>query len=133
MCVVTCQACGCVFIVCLLFGFVSFFFFFFFNDTATTEIYTRSIVGSVRCVQETVIFVFLIYFFFWRESNPRPNEETICFLHAYLCLNFRIYSRPEPLLYTLSSLVSLPVQGDCQLFPIYCTTKPKSFGTTAFE
>ena len=22
----------------------------FFNDTATTEIYTRSIVGSVRCV-----------------------------------------------------------------------------------
>eukprot|EP00831_Metopus_contortus_P067801 TRINITY_DN60538_c0_g1_i1.p1 TRINITY_DN60538_c0_g1~~TRINITY_DN60538_c0_g1_i1.p1 ORF type:complete len:191 (+),score=37.16 TRINITY_DN60538_c0_g1_i1:67-639(+) len=29
-------------------------FFFFFNDTATTEIYTRSIVGSVRCVQETV-------------------------------------------------------------------------------
>eukprot|EP00831_Metopus_contortus_P007539 TRINITY_DN12884_c0_g1_i1.p1 TRINITY_DN12884_c0_g1~~TRINITY_DN12884_c0_g1_i1.p1 ORF type:complete len:166 (-),score=29.13 TRINITY_DN12884_c0_g1_i1:132-587(-) len=28
--------------------------FFFFNDTATTEIYTRSIVGSVRCVQETV-------------------------------------------------------------------------------
>eukprot|EP00831_Metopus_contortus_P059441 TRINITY_DN51414_c0_g1_i2.p2 TRINITY_DN51414_c0_g1~~TRINITY_DN51414_c0_g1_i2.p2 ORF type:complete len:278 (+),score=60.48 TRINITY_DN51414_c0_g1_i2:25-858(+) len=31
-----------------------FLFFFFFNDTATTEIYTRSIVGSVRCVQETV-------------------------------------------------------------------------------
>src|SRR5678810_33406 len=27
-----------------------FFFFFFFNDTATTEIYTRSLVGSVRCV-----------------------------------------------------------------------------------
>eukprot|EP00831_Metopus_contortus_P018681 TRINITY_DN17983_c0_g1_i4.p1 TRINITY_DN17983_c0_g1~~TRINITY_DN17983_c0_g1_i4.p1 ORF type:complete len:257 (-),score=78.79 TRINITY_DN17983_c0_g1_i4:71-841(-) len=32
-----------------------FCFFFFFNDTATTEIYTRSIVGSVRCVQETGI------------------------------------------------------------------------------
>eukprot|EP00831_Metopus_contortus_P052906 TRINITY_DN44439_c0_g1_i1.p1 TRINITY_DN44439_c0_g1~~TRINITY_DN44439_c0_g1_i1.p1 ORF type:complete len:173 (-),score=46.83 TRINITY_DN44439_c0_g1_i1:6-524(-) len=30
-----------------------FFVFLFFNDTATTEIYTRSIVGSVRCVQET--------------------------------------------------------------------------------
>eukprot|EP00831_Metopus_contortus_P017699 TRINITY_DN17478_c0_g1_i1.p1 TRINITY_DN17478_c0_g1~~TRINITY_DN17478_c0_g1_i1.p1 ORF type:complete len:293 (-),score=84.85 TRINITY_DN17478_c0_g1_i1:90-968(-) len=28
---------------------------FFFNDAATTEIYTRSIVGSVRCVQETGI------------------------------------------------------------------------------
>ena len=26
------------------------FMFFFFNDTATTEIYTRSLVGSVRCV-----------------------------------------------------------------------------------
>jgi len=25
-------------------------FFFFFNDTATTEIYTLHIVGSVRCV-----------------------------------------------------------------------------------
>eukprot|EP00831_Metopus_contortus_P029695 TRINITY_DN24405_c0_g2_i1.p3 TRINITY_DN24405_c0_g2~~TRINITY_DN24405_c0_g2_i1.p3 ORF type:complete len:125 (+),score=34.22 TRINITY_DN24405_c0_g2_i1:40-414(+) len=25
----------------------------FFKDTGTTEIYTRSIVGSVRCVQET--------------------------------------------------------------------------------
>jgi len=24
--------------------------FFFFNDTATTEIYTLHIVGSVRCV-----------------------------------------------------------------------------------
>eukprot|EP00825_Cyclidium_porcatum_P014962 TRINITY_DN18225_c0_g1_i1.p1 TRINITY_DN18225_c0_g1~~TRINITY_DN18225_c0_g1_i1.p1 ORF type:complete len:147 (+),score=35.69 TRINITY_DN18225_c0_g1_i1:1-441(+) len=28
-------------------------YFFFFNDTATTEIYTLHIVGSVRCVQET--------------------------------------------------------------------------------
>ena len=26
------------------------FVLFFFNDTATTEIYTESIVGSVRCV-----------------------------------------------------------------------------------
>ncbi|WP_183092070.1 hypothetical protein, partial [Brenneria goodwinii] len=26
--------------------------FFFFNDTANTEIYTSSIVGSVRCVKE---------------------------------------------------------------------------------
>eukprot|EP00831_Metopus_contortus_P055307 TRINITY_DN46733_c0_g1_i1.p2 TRINITY_DN46733_c0_g1~~TRINITY_DN46733_c0_g1_i1.p2 ORF type:complete len:137 (+),score=45.77 TRINITY_DN46733_c0_g1_i1:28-438(+) len=33
--------------------YISSSYFFFFNDTATTEIYTRSIVGSVRCVQET--------------------------------------------------------------------------------
>jgi len=26
---------------------------FFFNDTATTEIYTEEIVGSVRCGEET--------------------------------------------------------------------------------
>eukprot|EP00831_Metopus_contortus_P046148 TRINITY_DN37037_c0_g1_i1.p4 TRINITY_DN37037_c0_g1~~TRINITY_DN37037_c0_g1_i1.p4 ORF type:complete len:109 (-),score=21.86 TRINITY_DN37037_c0_g1_i1:118-444(-) len=31
--------------------------FFFFQDPATTEIYTRSIVGSDRCVQETGIIV----------------------------------------------------------------------------
>eukprot|EP00831_Metopus_contortus_P080456 TRINITY_DN8231_c0_g1_i12.p4 TRINITY_DN8231_c0_g1~~TRINITY_DN8231_c0_g1_i12.p4 ORF type:complete len:101 (+),score=22.88 TRINITY_DN8231_c0_g1_i12:55-357(+) len=37
--------------------------FFFFNDTATTEIYTRSIVGSVRCVQETAQTVFHWIFF----------------------------------------------------------------------
>eukprot|EP00831_Metopus_contortus_P034364 TRINITY_DN27408_c0_g2_i1.p2 TRINITY_DN27408_c0_g2~~TRINITY_DN27408_c0_g2_i1.p2 ORF type:complete len:112 (+),score=19.91 TRINITY_DN27408_c0_g2_i1:73-408(+) len=38
---------------CLVIVFFVFYFFFFFNDTATPEIYTRSIVGSVRCVQET--------------------------------------------------------------------------------
>eukprot|EP00831_Metopus_contortus_P042294 TRINITY_DN33446_c0_g1_i1.p1 TRINITY_DN33446_c0_g1~~TRINITY_DN33446_c0_g1_i1.p1 ORF type:complete len:140 (-),score=34.26 TRINITY_DN33446_c0_g1_i1:127-546(-) len=32
-----------------------FFVCFFFKETATAEIYTRSIVGSVRCVQETGI------------------------------------------------------------------------------
>eukprot|EP00825_Cyclidium_porcatum_P025395 TRINITY_DN2761_c0_g1_i2.p2 TRINITY_DN2761_c0_g1~~TRINITY_DN2761_c0_g1_i2.p2 ORF type:complete len:222 (+),score=-13.15 TRINITY_DN2761_c0_g1_i2:97-762(+) len=34
---------------------LEFNFVFFFNDTATTEIYTLHIVGSVRCVQETGI------------------------------------------------------------------------------
>eukprot|EP00825_Cyclidium_porcatum_P008367 TRINITY_DN14167_c0_g1_i1.p1 TRINITY_DN14167_c0_g1~~TRINITY_DN14167_c0_g1_i1.p1 ORF type:complete len:159 (-),score=15.14 TRINITY_DN14167_c0_g1_i1:555-1031(-) len=38
---------SCMNFFCLL-------WFFFFNDTATTEIYTLHIVGSVRCVQETV-------------------------------------------------------------------------------
>eukprot|EP00825_Cyclidium_porcatum_P050060 TRINITY_DN8819_c0_g1_i1.p1 TRINITY_DN8819_c0_g1~~TRINITY_DN8819_c0_g1_i1.p1 ORF type:complete len:159 (-),score=30.58 TRINITY_DN8819_c0_g1_i1:381-857(-) len=36
-----------------MFLFLSIIIFFFFNDTATTEIYTLHIVGSVRCVQET--------------------------------------------------------------------------------
>ena len=34
----------------VVFFFVLFFFCVLFNDTATTEIYTRSLVGSVRCV-----------------------------------------------------------------------------------
>ena len=33
-------------------------------------------------------FHFLTRGWSWRESNPRPNEETIRFLHAYLCLGF---------------------------------------------
>eukprot|EP00831_Metopus_contortus_P017129 TRINITY_DN17213_c0_g1_i2.p2 TRINITY_DN17213_c0_g1~~TRINITY_DN17213_c0_g1_i2.p2 ORF type:complete len:139 (+),score=21.53 TRINITY_DN17213_c0_g1_i2:3-419(+) len=33
--------------------FLQFIFIFFLNETATSKIYTRSIVGSVRCVQET--------------------------------------------------------------------------------
>eukprot|EP00825_Cyclidium_porcatum_P040413 TRINITY_DN5101_c0_g1_i2.p1 TRINITY_DN5101_c0_g1~~TRINITY_DN5101_c0_g1_i2.p1 ORF type:complete len:165 (-),score=29.57 TRINITY_DN5101_c0_g1_i2:149-643(-) len=36
-------------------------FFFFFNDTATTEIYTLHIVGSVRCVQETAYMMCGLY------------------------------------------------------------------------
>eukprot|EP00831_Metopus_contortus_P006926 TRINITY_DN12649_c0_g1_i10.p1 TRINITY_DN12649_c0_g1~~TRINITY_DN12649_c0_g1_i10.p1 ORF type:complete len:133 (+),score=30.56 TRINITY_DN12649_c0_g1_i10:34-432(+) len=44
------------------------FYIFFFNDTATTEIYTRSIVGSVRCVQETVV-------------TPAVYQSLVEFLH----------------------------------------------------
>eukprot|EP00831_Metopus_contortus_P004387 TRINITY_DN11620_c0_g1_i2.p2 TRINITY_DN11620_c0_g1~~TRINITY_DN11620_c0_g1_i2.p2 ORF type:complete len:120 (-),score=19.36 TRINITY_DN11620_c0_g1_i2:147-506(-) len=47
--------CGCI--LCQMIHFCYVLFFFFFNDTATTEIYTRSIVGSVRCVQETGILL----------------------------------------------------------------------------
>ena len=32
----------------------------------------------------------------WRESNPRPNRETICFLQAYLYLSFRAMTWIEP-------------------------------------
>ena len=39
----------------------------------------------------------------WRESNPRPNRETIRFLHAYLGLHFRAAARPKPPTATLSS------------------------------
>eukprot|EP00825_Cyclidium_porcatum_P046092 TRINITY_DN7168_c0_g1_i3.p2 TRINITY_DN7168_c0_g1~~TRINITY_DN7168_c0_g1_i3.p2 ORF type:complete len:108 (-),score=17.51 TRINITY_DN7168_c0_g1_i3:598-921(-) len=39
--------------LCYLCQLSTYWIFFFFNDTATTEIYTLHIVGSVRCVQET--------------------------------------------------------------------------------
>eukprot|EP00825_Cyclidium_porcatum_P024936 TRINITY_DN27254_c0_g1_i3.p1 TRINITY_DN27254_c0_g1~~TRINITY_DN27254_c0_g1_i3.p1 ORF type:complete len:677 (+),score=116.20 TRINITY_DN27254_c0_g1_i3:32-2062(+) len=50
---VFCMFCSFVFGCFLSQCSLVFFFFFFFNDTATTEIYTLHIVGSVRCVQET--------------------------------------------------------------------------------
>ena len=31
----------------------------------------------------------------WRESNPRPNEEAIRFLHAYLRLKFSCIDKTE--------------------------------------
>ncbi len=30
----------------------------------------------------------IVFLWSWRESNPRPNKETICFLHAYSSLWF---------------------------------------------
>ena len=31
-----------------------------------------------------------LFLWSWRDSNPRPNEEIIRFLHAYLRLHFRV-------------------------------------------
>ena len=42
----------------------------------------------------------------WRESNPRPNRETIRFLHAYSRLHFRAMTRPGPPIITLFSKTS---------------------------
>ena len=47
----------------------------------------------------------------WRESNPRPNRETIRFLHAYLGLHFRAVTRPKPPITALSSKSSSPSRG----------------------
>ena len=47
----------------------------------------------------------------WRESNPRPNEEIISFLHAYLCLNFRAAAEPKPSTVALSSKFSPAPRG----------------------
>ena len=51
-------------------------------------------------------FLFIRLLWSWRESNPRPNEETIRFLHAYLRLHFRVMTRPKPPTITLASKIS---------------------------
>eukprot|EP00825_Cyclidium_porcatum_P030974 TRINITY_DN32771_c0_g1_i1.p2 TRINITY_DN32771_c0_g1~~TRINITY_DN32771_c0_g1_i1.p2 ORF type:complete len:133 (-),score=33.05 TRINITY_DN32771_c0_g1_i1:301-699(-) len=60
------------------------FFVFFFNDTATTEIYTLHIVGSVRCVQETdqrrvhgyACNTWNFFFNWLQETNYEYEEQT---------------------------------------------------------
>ena len=47
----------------------------------------------------------------WRESNPRPNRETIRFLHAYSGLHFRVAARPGPPTATLSPKTSSHSRG----------------------
>eukprot|EP00831_Metopus_contortus_P084546 TRINITY_DN9629_c0_g1_i2.p1 TRINITY_DN9629_c0_g1~~TRINITY_DN9629_c0_g1_i2.p1 ORF type:complete len:100 (-),score=14.45 TRINITY_DN9629_c0_g1_i2:31-330(-) len=60
--------------------------FFFFNDTATTEIYTRSIVGSVRCVQETDYSLFsLLYLSYSADSDYQCGLDCIYF-SWYRCI-----------------------------------------------
>eukprot|EP00825_Cyclidium_porcatum_P012317 TRINITY_DN16427_c0_g1_i1.p1 TRINITY_DN16427_c0_g1~~TRINITY_DN16427_c0_g1_i1.p1 ORF type:complete len:296 (+),score=20.87 TRINITY_DN16427_c0_g1_i1:102-989(+) len=76
---------------------------FFFNDTATTEIYTLHIVGSVRCVQETVstqstwVFNFISNLYFKRKSfivykcykvvgKCAIQSVFFCFFHFYTTL-----------------------------------------------
>ena len=44
------RVCAEVYCWCICVLLLFFFVCCFFNDTATTEIYTRSLVGSVRCV-----------------------------------------------------------------------------------
>ena len=54
----------------------------------------------------------------WRESNPRPHEETIRFLHAYSRLGFRAVARPGPPTATLSPKISPTHRSLRRLFPI---------------
>ena len=55
----------------------------------------------------------------WRESNPRPNRETIRFLHAYSGLHFRAAARPGPPTDALFPKVSSPHRDLRGLFPIF--------------
>ena len=54
-----------------------------------------------------------------RDSNPRPNKEPICFLHAYLGLNFRAMARPKPPTIALSAVISFLHRSLQQPVPIF--------------
>ena len=69
----------------------------------------------------------------WRDSNPRPHEETIRFLHAYLGLYFRATARPKPPTVTLSPK-SHPDIGACLNYSRFtCAADSRRFGTTSLE
>jgi len=67
----------------------------------------------------------------WRESNPRPHKETMCFLHAYSRLHFRATARPGPPTGALSSKFSSVHRGLYRLFPIFLRRRFLRFGTTS--
>eukprot|EP00825_Cyclidium_porcatum_P029161 TRINITY_DN3120_c0_g1_i2.p1 TRINITY_DN3120_c0_g1~~TRINITY_DN3120_c0_g1_i2.p1 ORF type:complete len:296 (+),score=56.59 TRINITY_DN3120_c0_g1_i2:83-970(+) len=70
-------------------------FFFFFNDTATTEIYTLHIVGSVRCVQETGINRII----FTQEKKDSPQvynkDSSSRFYHQFKTLKNQVIPIPD--------------------------------------
>ena len=81
-----------------------------------------------------MIYLPLIKKWTWGESNSRPNEETICFLHAYLCLRFSSISKtkshqpmPYPLIFRKS------YGEELKLSPILLCRFIKRFGARAFE
>lgn len=69
----------------------------------------------------------------WRDSNPRPNRETIRFLHVYSRLRFRALARPGPPTTALAPKASSRHRGLSRLFPIYLHRLTLRFGTTSLE
>ena len=53
----------------------------------------------------------------WRDLNPRPNVELICFLHAYSLLVFRSVTGKRQPIAPLSSKISETPQGEVNPIP----------------
>eukprot|EP00831_Metopus_contortus_P058104 TRINITY_DN50343_c0_g1_i1.p1 TRINITY_DN50343_c0_g1~~TRINITY_DN50343_c0_g1_i1.p1 ORF type:complete len:157 (+),score=24.24 TRINITY_DN50343_c0_g1_i1:30-500(+) len=78
------------------------FWVFFFNDTATTEIYTRSIVGSVRCVQETGLYPYSCF----HVLNFDPISVNIyCPFSSCLLQSFSRFALPDQLIWISTTIV----------------------------
>ena len=52
--------------------------------------------------------IFCLFLWSWRESNPRPNRETIRFLHAYSGLRFSCCGKTRTTNHNLISLDFIP-------------------------
>eukprot|EP00825_Cyclidium_porcatum_P040414 TRINITY_DN5102_c0_g1_i1.p1 TRINITY_DN5102_c0_g1~~TRINITY_DN5102_c0_g1_i1.p1 ORF type:complete len:120 (-),score=17.84 TRINITY_DN5102_c0_g1_i1:77-436(-) len=85
----------------------SYHFFFFFNDTATTEIYTLHIVGSVRCVQETVCQVLFSVVMDKKLHQAQLIQKNLIQVHLLQAIQIRnncqqkfinclLYTSPSP-------------------------------------
>ena len=55
----------------------------------------------------------------WRESNPRPNRETICFLHAYSSLWFSNHDKTWTTNHDLISWISSACRSSTQTISDY--------------
>ena len=73
------------------------FFYIHFNSSS----YKSKILQFRELQDFSLSFIRLLWT--WRESNPRPNKEAICFLHAYLCLRFSCISKTRATHLYLSS------------------------------
>ena len=73
---------------------------------ADDTIRKHGILHKKRAELRSALNLFAYYVYaLWTcgESNPGPNKEAICFLHAYSSLHFRTAARPGPPTVVLSS------------------------------
>lgn len=109
------ERCGCT---CFLFAFlpaIALLFFTILKDFSTT-IWKKDFKNTQQIQQTDRTFSIQYYplaftvseclSWSWRDSNPRPNEELMSFLHAYLRFDCRVQTRPKPPICTLVSKFS---------------------------
>lgn len=56
--------------------------------------------------------IYKTYLWRWRDLNPRPNAELMCFLHAYSLIDFRDVAGQRQPTAPLSSKISEAYRGN---------------------
>ena len=90
-----------------------FMYYFSYNKTESNGMKNRQLTPFRLQVSGFVFVPFyrILLGWRWRDSNSRPNEELICFLHVYLRLHCRGRASPKPPTHPLSSKVSPETRG----------------------